>query len=155
MNLKYRILLALALLTLPTLLVAAGGGVGKVKAKDFFVRAVPPVSPNTALFMTLHNSDKADRTLTAVFTPAAKAAEIHVTRQTDKGMKMEHTHEVTIRGGERLTFSPEGYHIMLIALKNPLAEGETVPVTLTFKNGETLTIDAPVKKMMETMEHHH
>lgn len=155
MKMKYRILCALALLPLPVLLAAAGGAGGKMEVRDFFVRAVPPVSPNTALFMTLQNGTRVDCILSKVSTPAAKVAEIHLTRKTDKGMKMEYAHEVTIKRGEMLTFSPEGYHIMLIGLKKPLAEGATVPVTLTFKNGEVLTINAPVRKMMEKMEHRH
>ncbi len=152
MKLKYRMLVALALLPLPALLVAAGGAGGKIEVKDFYVRAVPPVSPNTALFLTLQNSTGADRVLSKVYTPASKAAEIHLTRKTDKGMKMEHAHEVTIKAGENLIFSPEGYHIMLIGLKKPLVKGASVPVTLTFKNGEVLSIDAPVRKLMEKME---
>ena len=155
MKMKYRILCALALLPLPVLLAAAGGASGKTEVKDFFVRAVPPVSPNTALFLTLQNSDRVDRVLSKVSTPASKATEIHLTRKADKGMKMEHVQEVTIKAGETVTFSPEGYHIMLIGLKKPLVEGVSVPVTLTFKNGEVLTIEAPVKKLMEKMEHHH
>ena len=155
MNLKNRILWALMLLPIPALLAAAGGVGGNIEITEYYVRAVPPVSPNTALFMMVRNPGDTERILTGVSTPAAKSAEIHLSRKEGAGMKMEHVREITIGKKEMIPFSPEGYHVMLIGLKKPLKEGENVPVTLSFKNGEPLTIYAPVKKMMEQAEHHH
>ena len=47
-----------------------------------------------------------------------------------------------------VTLAPGGLHLMLMGLKAPLVEGETVPVTLTFANAGTveigLSVHAPV-----------
>jgi copper(I)-binding protein len=46
---------------------------------------------------------------------------------------------------------PGGYHVMLMELKQPLKEGETVPVTLTFEDKagkkQTVEVKAPVKAL--------
>ncbi|KFK68657.1 hypothetical protein JS85_13340 [Vibrio vulnificus] len=44
-------------------------------------------------------------------------------------------------------------HIMLFDLKAPLNEGEQIDVTVTFANGEKMTFQAPVKKVMKGMQH--
>jgi copper(I)-binding protein len=46
---------------------------------------------------------------------------------------------------------PGGYHVMLMELKQPLKEGETVPVTLTFEDKagkrQTVEVKAPVRAL--------
>ena len=46
---------------------------------------------------------------------------------------------------------PGGYHVMLMALKAPLKEGDAVPVTLTFKDKDgresAVVVNAPVKSL--------
>lgn len=37
-----------------------------------------------------------------------------------------------------------GYHVMLMGLKNPLVEGKTFELTLTFEKAGTLTLTVPV-----------
>ena len=44
---------------------------------------------------------------------------------------------LTIEPGKIVEFAPGGYHLMLLGLKNPLKQGDKVPVTLKFeKAGE-------------------
>ena len=40
-----------------------------------------------------------------------------------------------VPAGGRATFSPGGYHLMLMGLTRPLKAGDAVPVTLTFASG--------------------
>jgi len=71
-------------------------------------------------------------------------------------MKMRQVKEIAVKAGGQAELKPGSYHVMLIDLKAPLKEGETVPLTLTFDDGSSQTIDAPVKKpqaMMQQMDH--
>ena len=47
---------------------------------------------------------------------------------------------------ESLTMGPKGGHLMLLDLKRPLKEGDTVAITLTTDSGEALQVRATVKK---------
>ena len=40
---------------------------------------------------------------------------------------------------------PGGAHVMLKSLKQPLRAGMSIPLTLTFQNAGTLTIEVPVE----------
>ena len=42
---------------------------------------------------------------------------------------------------------------MFIGLHHPLKAGENVTFTLEFKNGDTKTITAPIKSVMNGMKH--
>jgi periplasmic copper chaperone A len=56
-----------------------------------------------------------------------------------------------VPAGKTVELKPGGYHVMLMGLVAPLKEGETVPVTLTFKakDGKTQTVEvkAPVRAL--------
>ena len=54
-----------------------------------------------------------------------------------------------------VVLKPGSYHIMLLGVKQPLVEGETISVNLSYANGETETLDVPVKKVMSGMKHEH
>ena len=53
--------------------------------------------------------------------------------------------------GKTVELKPGGYHVMLMALKAPLKEGDAVPVTLTFKDKDgresAVVINAPVRSL--------
>ena len=53
-------------------------------------------------------------------------------------MKMRAVDKLALPAGKPVDLKPGGYHVMLMDLKQPLKEGETVPVTLTFvdKDGQ-------------------
>ncbi|PTS82954.1 copper chaperone PCu(A)C [Caulobacter sp. HMWF009] len=52
---------------------------------------------------------------------------------------------VEIPAGARVDFAPDGYHFMLRGLKQPLAAGQKIPVTLVFDLGRQLTVQLAVR----------
>ncbi|MCE0732995.1 copper chaperone PCu(A)C [Halomonas sp. G15] len=116
------------------------------------VRAVPPVSTTTAAFMQLHNAGDADRALVAASTPAARVAELHNHVDVDGVMQMRQVEMIPVPAGEGAQLAPGGYHLMLIDLVEPLHEGDEVALSLTFDDGQTLEVAAPVRRI-ETMGH--
>ncbi len=47
--------------------------------------------------------------------------------------------------GGRLELRPDGYHLMLLDLKQPLKAGERFPMTLTFEHAGTIQISVWVE----------
>ena len=82
--------------------------------------------------------DQLRRGLTAVTTPAARIVELHEMKTVDGVMQMSKV--------DRIPAPPrEGAHLMLIDLVRPLRDGDTIELTLTFDDGTTETITAPVR----------
>lgn len=50
-------------------------------------------------------------------------------------MKMREVKVIELPAGKRVNLRESGYHLMLIGLKAPLKEGESVPLTLSIKVG--------------------
>ena len=101
----------------------------EVAVKEAWVRATVPQQKSTGAFMTLTSS--VDARVVGVSSPAAKIAEIHETR-TSAGVTGMHAVEVVeLPAGKPVELRPGGLHVMLMALKAPVAQGDRVPIILT------------------------
>ena len=102
---------------------------------------------NSAAYMKLENSgDTPDRLLSATSDVAANAM-IHESRMVGDVMTMRHVEggvEVPAHGSAEL--KPLGLHVMLMGLKRPLKDGETIPMTLHFERAGDVAIEAKVGK---------
>ena len=103
-----------------------------------------PVS--TAAYLVLQNPTPNADALVGVATPAAEAAEIHSVTMDDGVMRMRQVDAVPIPAAGEAVLEPGGYHIMLIGLLDPLAEGSSIPLELRLESGRTFTILAPVRE---------
>ena len=130
----YRIFIGSLVLAL-----AAAPAGADVVVKDAWVRGTVPGQRATGAFMKLESS--ADSALVAAATPAAKAAEIHTMAEEGGVMKMRAIPSLALPAGKTVELRPGGYHVMLLDLAQPLKEGDSVPVTLTFvdKSGRRTT----------------
>ena len=105
--------------------------------------------------MTLQNAGStADRLLKAE-SPVAANAELHTHVKDGDAMRMRPVNDVPVPAGGTTKLEPGGYHIMLIGLKQPLKEGERLPLTLTFEKAGKISIDVPVQKAGASGGHHH
>lgn len=131
---------------------ATGVNASGVMVMDAFARAsATPTAASGAAYISLMNHGAgADRLLSAS-TPAAQSAEIHKTDMVDGVMKMLAAGPVDIPQGGTLEMKPGGYHIMLMELKRPIKEGDTVPLTLTVQGADgqrqTIEVKAAVKPL--------
>ncbi len=125
-------LLAATTLTIPAR--AHEVTVGTLTLTDLWSRATPPKAPTAAGYLTIANTGgEADR-LIAAATPLAGKGELHIMEVKDGVMSM-HPIEggIEIPAGGSVTLAPGGLHLMFVGLKQPLIEGEKLPVTLTFE----------------------
>ncbi|NLS11842.1 copper chaperone PCu(A)C [Vibrio sp. SM6] len=120
---------------------------------DAYARAMAPGAITSAVFGVIDNpSDKTVEIIRAT-TPAAGHVELHTVEMEGDVMKMRQVDKFTVPAHGALILKPGGFHIMLFDLVSPLATGQTIEVTITFKSGKTQTFRAPVKKVMHGMKH--
>lgn len=101
---------------------------------------------NGAIFMTLTSADGQSHKLISADTPAAERTELHTHLMEDGMMMMREVEHYDINADAPTTLKPMGHHIMLFNLKEPLAMDTTIPLTLSFDDEQTQTIDVPVIK---------
>lgn len=149
-----RTLLAAALFAVPGLapVMAAGTAADSVDVVDAYVRAVPPGQPTSGAFMLLKNGGEADHALVQASSPAAQVVELHTHINEGGMMKMRQVERIDVQAGGETPLQPGGYHVMLINLTGPLAPGAMIPITLTYEDGSSETVEAPVRKLQMQME---
>ena len=123
---------------------AASALASDITATDAWARARIPDARAGGAYVTLTNTGAAPDALIAAASPVADVVEIHTHRHVDGVMRMEQVEEIPLPAGETVTLQPGGLHIMLIGLREPLAEGKHFPVTLTFRTALAVTVDVTV-----------
>lgn len=146
-----------AALTISTGVLAAAAD--QVAVRDAYVRLAPPGAPATAAFMRIRNSGDKEVQVVKADSPAARATEIHNHINDGGVMRMRPVPAIAIKARDEAVLQPGGMHIMLIDLKAPIREGDTVPITLDFGDGSSKTVAAKVLRpgmsAAAPMEHHH
>ena len=117
-----------------------------IEITNAWSRATPPGLDRGAGYLDIHNRGKVAVQLTGAATDAAKKVEIHRSRETDGQMRMEAVEEgIRIAPGESTSLAPMGYHLMLMGLKAPLKAGESIPLTLEFRNQDDVITSLEVR----------
>ncbi len=124
---------------------STGASEGPLVVKDAWVRAAA-AGADTAAYFTIVNGQSAPDTLLSATTDAAQEVGVHETTTDTSGMTGMHAvPSLGIPGGGTVQFAPGGYHVMLTSLKQALAAGGTVTLTLTFQNAGIVTVNAEVR----------
>ena len=130
------------------LLVAAcspstGKGGAAVEVEDALCRPTPTGRDMTACYMTV-TAKAADR-LMSIAAPDAATAQLHEMKTVNGMMSMsEISGGLPLPAGQAVALASGGNHVMLMGLSRPLAEGDTVSLTLGFEKAEPVTIVARV-----------
>ncbi len=140
-------LLALALFAAASLAHAHGYAVGELKIDHPWARATPGAAKNGAAYLTVSNTGKQADRLVAASVDVADHAELH-THLNDNGvMKMRQIPDIPVEAGATVKLQPGGLHIMLMDLKQPLKEGDKIPLTLRFEKAGEVKVDVHVDKV--------
>ncbi|HUX63341.1 copper chaperone PCu(A)C [Sulfuricella sp.] len=143
---------ACVLATLIAAPVLAGSAAESVSANEPFVRMTPPGTTNSGAFMVLKNADSKDHKLVKAESPVAKAVELHTHTNEGGVMKMRPVKDIEIKSKGEAVLKPGSLHVMLIGLKQDLKEGDNVAITLTFEDGSSKKVEAPVRKIQTEMK---
>lgn len=127
-----QLVVAATLVVVGSSLAFAPGAVAQVVVKDAWVRGTVQGQGATGAFMQL--TSPTDTVLVGAASPVAKIVEIHEMKLEGGVMKMNAVKALALPAGKAVELKPGGYHVMLMALKEPLREGDKVPLTLTFED---------------------
>lgn len=117
-----------------------------ISIEDAWVRPTMLDGGNTGGFMTIVNNGTQDDVLTGVKADFANAVETHETVNAGNDvMQMQHVHEIVIPSGEKVELKPGGYHIMFIGTTAELRAGDSVKLTLVFREAGEITLDVNVE----------
>jgi copper(I)-binding protein len=141
---------------LSLLLLAALPALAQVTVGEPWVRATVSQQKATGAFMTLTSAQGAR--LIAASSPAAGVVEVHEMKMVDDVMRMRQITALELPAGKPVALSPGGYHLMLMELKQPLKEGDKVPLTLEIEDAQKVrskvVVEAPVKPLNAAAMHH-
>jgi periplasmic copper chaperone A len=131
------------------LALAATTVAAQVTVADAWVRGTVTGQKATGAFMQLRSPT--DTALVSAASPVAGVVEIHEMKMDAGVMRMGAIRTLAVPAGKPTELKPGGYHVMLMELKQPLKEGETVPVMLTFEDKagkrQTVEVKAPVRAL--------
>lgn len=114
-----------------------------VVASDALCRPTPKGRQVTGCYLKIKSS--VDDTLLTVSSPVGALAQVHESRMESNMMMMgELENGLPLSAGQTITLAPGGNHIMVMGVRDPLATGDTVPLTLTFATSKPVEITAQV-----------
>jgi copper(I)-binding protein len=149
-------LLAALLLTFAALLaISQMAKANGIEVLEPYARATIGSTKTGVVYLKLVNrTADADR-LRALSTDIADRAALHVHGMKNDVVTMDEIACLEIAGGAEIEFAPGGLHVMLIGLSQPMHEGDTFPLRLTFDRAGEISVDVPVKSSAEGALHAH
>jgi copper(I)-binding protein len=108
-------------------------------------RATVPGQTTGAVYLDIENRGKIDDKLLRIATPVAQSAEVHSMTMDGTIMRMREVGQIDLKPAAKISMAPnEGYHIMLVGLKQPLKSGQKIPLGLRFEKAGKIDIDVMV-----------
>lgn len=110
----------------------------------------------TGAFMTLDNPGTEPVTLVSASSSVAGHTELHEMTMVDGTMAMQAVDGgIVLEAGRGKVLEPGGFHVMLMGLRDTLAPGDEVDLSLAFSDGSTHELVVPVKAFTEEEGHYH
>lgn len=112
-----------------------------------WIRATPPNANVAGGFVEIRNAGKSADRLLSASSDAADRVEIHEMKMTGDVMQMRQlTEGLVIPAGQNVQLKPGGHHLMLIAPKRGIAEGQKVVITLVFEKAGKRSLEFTAAK---------
>lgn len=129
----------------------------QVTVKDPWVRPTVAQQKVTGAFMQLTANQ--DLKLVAISSTVAERVEIHTMEMDKDVMKMREVGSLDLPNAKTIELKPGSFHMMLMGLKKPIKEGDTINLTLHFeskdKKQQTQEVKAVAKNMGNKMPDAH
>ena len=124
---------------------AADYDVGPIHIAQPWARATPKGAKSGAGYLTITNNGSTADRLSCVSSDASAKCQVHTMTTEDGVMKMPPAEGgLEIKPGETVTLKPGGLHVMLVNLKHPLEQGNTVKATLKFDTAGSVDVEYPI-----------
>jgi periplasmic copper chaperone A len=142
---------SLSYVALLACLLAAPAQAQEVKAGDLVIsqawsRATPGGAKIAGGYLTIENKGTAPDRLISGAGDVAGRVEIHEMAMNNGVMTMRPLDEgLAIEPGKTVKLAPGGFHLMLMDLKNPLKQGDKVPLVLVFEKAGKVNLSLDVQ----------
>ena len=125
----------------------------KVEIQAPWARATVPGQNMGGAFVNIMTDQNA--TLVGVRSSVSSKVELHTMKMNDEQMIMAQVPAIELPANVKVELKPGSMHIMLMDLKAPLKEGDTITLQLEIRNAagqtETLDVQTPVKALNDAM----
>ena len=120
---------------------------GSLEISEAWSRASIGMARPGAFYVTIRNTGATDDALAGIATPVSGKPMLHETVVKDGVASMPHAPAIPVPADSTVQLEPGGYHGMLMGLTQVLKEGETFPVTLTFREAGDVTVPVAIRGM--------
>ncbi len=121
----------------------AAAAANALSVSDPWLRTIIPSRPAAAYF-TLSNMTGKAQSLVGAASPACGMLMLHRSVNVNGVEKMVMQKSVPVPAHGKVTFAPGGYHLMCMSPSKDVMVGHSVPITLKFGDGTSLTTNFPV-----------
>lgn len=118
---------------------------GELSIEQPWAAPTPAGVDVSAGYLVIHNRTSSDDRLLGVTSPRAERVEVHEMTMDGAVMQMRPVESPTIAAGQSLTFGPGGMHLMFNGVAEPFAEGQQIPIQLTFEHAGAIDVTLPVR----------
>ncbi|SNR82997.1 copper chaperone PCu(A)C [Puniceibacterium sediminis] len=132
--------LAAVIFALPWIVQADG-----IVAENAYIPVAPPMVHSHSAYMSLHNNGDKVRSLIGVAAQEYGMAHLHQSQVIDGIASMSPVAQLDIPARGSVALAPGGLHVMMMMPKVAVQAGEVVLLTLTFADGELMTVSALVE----------
>ncbi len=125
-----------------------------VISNNTWIAEAPPATPVNAGYLQLDNTGLTNITLVAISSTRFPRIEIHKSLNVQGTSRMERLDKIELAAGTSVQFASGDLHLMLYNNGNSPVAGETIPLTLQFADGTSITVEAEVRKMSDNNSTH-
>lgn len=123
----------------------AAQGARGISVTQAWARPTPPTATVGVVYLAVANTAAEADQLVMLSTPAAARVEVHETKTVQGMLQMRPLETLDCPPGKTVKSEPNGVHIMLIKLTQPLLQGARFPLTLSFKHAGSVTVQVAVE----------
>lgn len=126
---------------------AAAPATVALSVADAWANPTPGGVNVSAGYLTITNDTETADRLVSASSPRASSVEVHEMTMDGGVMRMRHMQGgIAIPAGGAVMLAPGGYHLMFMGVTQPFAEGEEIPVQLTFETAGVKDIVLQVRR---------
>jgi hypothetical protein len=125
----------------------AYGGEAALKLANAWVPTTEEVGADVPLSLTIQNESGAEDTLLRVRCPIANFSERHTVDRGEGAPAMRSVRSIPIAASGATALKADGYHIMLLQTRQPLAAGDKFTCAIEFQKAGTIETEVNVRSL--------
>src|SRR5262245_57346610 len=125
----------------------AHGGEAALKVVDAWVPTTEKVGADVPLLLTVQNESGPEDTLLRVRCPVANFSERHTVDRGEGAPAMRSVRSIPIAASSTTVLKADGYHIMLLQTRQPLAAGDKFSCAIDFQKAGFIETEVNVKSL--------